>query len=141
MPKAAKIAGNLVSIPPNMAKAGWDIDTDVLLAFCKEYGIKWNVRIRFSSGIGVIGSHGCRLDPNGNWYHAITLSQVQNQRESTNTILHELCHAIQNERVGDPRELDRQYASYPVKCNWNPLEIEADTFARDNASKWSGILY
>ena len=140
MPKPAKVASILVKLPPNMANAGWDIDADMVIKFAKEFGIKWNISFRWSSARGNYGSHCAKRNVDG-YSHSIVLSQVHSREEQVVTILHELCHAMQNERLG-VKEFDREYTSYhSSRVYRNVLETEAETFAFDNREKWDGILY
>jgi len=146
MPKAANLKGILIRIPPNMAKAGWDIDVDVLRDFCKAFGITWDISIRWTSGQYTRGSAGVRRDSNGKETHHITMSQIKSQESATITILHELCHCIQREKIGSHKEFMNEYrryssTNYSGRYVANPFEIEARDFADDNAAQWGGILY
>jgi len=149
MPKAAIISGILVKLPPNMANAGWDIDEDIVRKFAKAHGIKWDISFRYSSGRGTIGSHRVEKIPGG-YRHRITLSQCDSEDRSRNTILHELCHAIQAEKEMTGENPVHFYSSISgAYCQEirqhgyrnSRYEIEANNFAANNAEKWNGIIY
>lgn len=145
MPKAAKIVGILVSLPPNMANAGWDIDSDMLQKFAKAFGIKRNITFRWSSGKYRYGTHYGRKNPDGTFRHHIVLNQNRTIESARRTILHELCHAIQEERFETPDDFWAEYSRYNHSGrnyqSENPYEVEAVNFADDNLDKWGDILY
>lgn len=150
MPKAAKFVGILIKLPPNMANAGWDIDADIVRAFAKAYGIKWNISFRFSSGQYTVGSHRVKRNDDGTFSHAITLSQDRDEAFSRATILHELCHAIQAEkemRGNNPVHFySRDSGAYSIaKRRYgyrnSPYEIEARSFAEIESENWGGMIY
>lgn len=145
MPKPASIVGILISLPPNMANAGWDIDSDKLQAFAKAFGIKWNISFRWASGKYRYGTHYTRKNGDGTYCHHIVLNQNRTMESAARTILHELCHAIQTERYEKPSDFHKEYTQYNHSGrnyqNENPFEIEAVNFAADNVDKWGDILY
>lgn len=143
MPK--KINANFirVHIPANMAFAGWDFDVAIISRFMKDKGIKWPVKIRYTSGQYRVGCHRTKRDENGNFYHAITISQRRGIEFSTETLLHELCHAIQVERYPRPRDFSEEYRRAGGSGRYydsNPFEIEARECAKEWAKEYP-VLY
>ena len=86
-----------VAIPQNMARAGWDLDTEEILRLCRDFDIRWPVKFRWITGKYRRGTHYTRWDGNGNFWHQITVDQNRSLEDSLRTVLHELRHAIQTE--------------------------------------------
>lgn len=145
MPKAANISGISVKLPPNMANGGWDIDSDSLLRFAKHFGITADIDIRFTTGNSNYGTHVVK-NKNGRMYHSITLEQNQSEFSARETLLHELCHAIQveKEKIESNCETIHQADSrFCVKYRRNKFdyEMEAELFAFDNSVEWGDVIY
>ncbi len=141
MPKAANIVGNSIKLPPNMAIAGWDIDTQRLMQFCKHFGITHDISFRWTAGYNTVGTHRLEIK-NGVRSHRITINQHEDIEFSRDTILHELCHAIQKDTVELSewkfrRSQERKH--YGIRNS--PIEVEARQFALDNMEEWGDILY
>jgi Zn-dependent peptidase ImmA (M78 family) len=141
MPKLAKISSILVKLPPNQAIAGWDIDADRVMDFARNFGITNEIHFRWTSGQNRIGCHRLRTI-NGKRVHCITLSQRLDFAEAQDTMLHELCHAIQKDTVDinewkSRRRAERATFGYQESL----IEREAKEFAVNNLSEWGDVLY
>lgn len=143
MPKTiGKLVGNSIKLPPNMAVAGWDIDDNRLREFCKHFGISWDIHFRWTAGEYRIGCHRTKRNSDGSFHHGITINQYRPIEESRETILHELCHAIQKDKVEIRDWIARQRderGRYGYRNS--PIEVEARQFAIDNLEIWGDILY
>jgi hypothetical protein len=144
MPKKISTLIRRLVIPPNMARAGWDFDEEIMLDFLDAFGIKWAVKIRYTSGYNTVGCHRAKKDINGNWYHSITISQNRSIENSLHTLLHELRHCMQVESCGCPLKFREQYekegASGRRYFESNSFEKDAHAFAHKWAEKWR-LLY
>ena len=108
----------------------WSIDQEALDAAVELLGLKLPVKIRFNSRVG---------NTNGNYrlgagYHDIMLKTYRTAQQASQTLWHELTHAMQAERAGGTRaawlaDLEKSRGKYQ-RC---PREIEARAMARDMA--------
>lgn len=137
--------GSLQSlIPETVAKAGWRINQPVLNSLLDQLNIKRLVVIRYSSGFYTHGMHR-EVRNNGNPFHRITLSQLNDDIFSNETLLHEVRHAYQSERWAEEtgRPIWRFYreAYKQAKGGWgkayqdNRYEIDCREFAHENLWK------
>lgn len=119
-----------------VARAGWVLDQDEILAAMEKLGIECKVRIRFMTGRYTRGTHRNGLDK-----HYITLDQNRNVFDTNLTLWHELAHAMQAERfakeTGKPMTMFHQaykYAKgeYGNGYHGNLYEVEANKIAADN---------
>jgi len=146
MPKAIKgkiTPAQIIKIPANQAVGGWDFDVDVIREFLEALGIKWDVRIRYSGAKNGGGMMTVKHDENGNWYHHIVISQWGDLEYQNETLIHELIHAMQFERVG-VEQFNRDYRKYQRSgkhyLERNPYEVEAESLCKKFAEKWR-LLY
>lgn len=148
MPKKignVRVRRNSISLPPNMAAAGWDIDKERIAEFAAAFGIKFDISFRWASGKYRWGTHYTKRNSDGTFRHHIVLNQNRAMESAARTLLHELCHAIQTERFEKPSDFHKEYTRYNHTGRHyqdeNPFEIEAVNFAEDNLAKWGDVIY
>lgn len=108
------------------ACGGFRIDAAALAAAVAEIGLTLPVRLAYNGRVG---------NTNGNYrfrgtHHAIMLKSYHTPQQATETLWHELCHAMQAERAGDLKAWSGVYAQqrrYPYSRR--PIEVEARQFA------------
>ena len=124
------VKGDLVNVPQD---GGWRLDPVQYRAALDFLGIRWPVVIKQTSRVG--GQYGAhRLKPQaGRLVHSITVKSYLRAEDAGRTLWHELCHAMQAERVsaGDPsnavvawRNTDERLGSYRNR----PIEVEARSY-------------
>ena len=87
-----------LELPDNEARAGWNIQAHEVMAAKRKLGIRLNISIRFTSGRNTHGTHSVRKAYNEDrYYHRITLSQNKNADSASETLWHEMAHAMQSE--------------------------------------------
>jgi hypothetical protein len=109
---------------------GFVIDHAAVRDACELLGISKPVKIRFNSRLG---------STNGNYrfregYHDIMLKSYRTAEQATETLWHELCHAMQAERAGDEIAWDavlREQHRTPYSRRL--IEVEARQMATDMA--------
>lgn len=85
-----------LTTPSTIARAGWSIDEEAVLAAIDYLGIKLPVRVRFMTTKhgDTLGTHRNRKD-----HHRITIAQNLKQAgKASETLWHELVHCMQAER-------------------------------------------
>lgn len=70
--------------------------------------VAWPVKITGTAGTRRRGCHRVKR-VNGRWEHHITLSRNHTVEQINETLIHELTHAAQCERIGDPYKFSRAY--------------------------------
>jgi hypothetical protein len=102
---------------------GFRIDRPALKDACELLDLKLPVKIRFNSRAG---------STNGNYrfkgdHHDIMLKSYHSPEQASDTLWHELCHAMQAERAGGTletwRQVHREQARYTYRNR--PIEREA----------------
>ena len=133
-------ATDQITIPDNMAFAGWDFDIEVIEELVKNLEIEQPIRIRYTAGRNVVGCRKAKKDKNGVWIHSITISQYRDMEDSMNTLIHELTHCHQAEKWARETGNDwfrfgrMEYSRYGRSGNryyHNPYEIQARKFGED----------
>lgn len=139
------------------ARAGWYLDQDAILEAMDKLGIELAVNIRFMTATRRAVSESGRgrsWGKGGKGYtygthrntpkcHKITVDQERTAEETTNTLWHELAHAMQSERWAKETGKDIRlwhHADYKaVDGDWgnrykgNAYELEAYEIAATNA--------
>ena len=85
-----------LTLPSTIARAGWSIDEQAVLAAIDYLGIELPVRIRFmTTKYGAsLGTHYSRED-----WHRVTVAQnIRQAGRASETLWHELVHCMQAER-------------------------------------------
>lgn len=119
------------------ASGGFRIDREALAAAIELLGLTLPVKIRFTSRVGNVNGN-YRLHASG--YHDIMLKSYRTTQQASETLWHELTHAMQAERFqrDNPHLTPRtawlaQLQQSKGKYKRCPLEIEARRMARDMA--------
>jgi hypothetical protein len=117
-----------------VARAGWVLDQDAILAAISQLGIQLPVRVKFMTGKYRNGSCYSLADS-----HMITVDQNREINDSSFTLWHELAHCMQAERwaksTGKPmnRWFDSEYkfarGAHGESYKGNTYEIEANKIA------------
>lgn len=121
-----------VELPPtDVNKAGAQFNRGQVLIAVSRIGLQWPVRVRWAGGIHTRGGHNFKEGE-----HRITISTFLNAEQISQTLWHELAHALQCERLGSMEEFRRQYRSYSgwgysAAYRENPFEVEARQFQYD----------
>ena len=109
---------------------GWNIDTDALGTFLQEIGVKLPMRIR---------THGRCVKRRGTHYarkghHLIILNPYRSVKDTNKTLLHEIAHAFQGEKLC-PDDHTKFYKLHYRGNGYkgNPWEIHAKEFAEEFA--------
>lgn len=120
------------------ARAGWYLDQDAILAAMDRLDIKKLVKIRFTAARQRVGTHYAWID-----HHRIMISQDDSVNEASNTLWHELTHAMQAEAfttiTGRPMNKFYREAYQLAKGSWgasykdNKFEIQAREIADLNS--------
>ena len=137
------------------ARAGWYLDQDAIIEAIDELGIKLPVHIRFmtataranreygrgrSWGKGGKGwTHGTHR--NTKQHHRITVDQERPAEDASNTLWHELAHAMQSEKWAERtgKDITLWHTDYKAvdgehgrRYKGNLYEIEANQIADDH---------
>lgn len=128
-----------VSVPPQVAKAGWIFDAKAIVTAKQHLSIDYPVRFRFITGKHRYGTHYARIIPDE--HHLITVDQNHELHEANRTIWHELAHAAQSEtfarETGKTHNLFYKTWYQPQgqtgNAYWNNVfEVDARQVAQDN---------
>lgn len=112
----------------------WQIIPEALEAACRELKLRHPVVVKPSNGTRTTGSHGFRLHewPDGTLRetHVISLSKRYSPERANQTLWHELCHAIQSERLGRAK-FNKAYFEQNRRFGYkrNSFEVEANALA------------
>lgn len=111
--------------------ADWNIDTDALGDFLKRIEVVLPMKITTHGRcINRRGTHYARSKPNP--HHLIILNPHRSAEKTNLTLLHEIAHAFQGEKLcpdDHTKFHDRHYAGKGYKSN--PFEIHAKQFAKE----------
>ncbi len=118
---------------PATAARAWRVDPEALKAACDLLGLRLPVKVRFNARQGATA---------GNYrhkgtYHDIMLKSYRTAEQASETLWHELTHAMQAERAGDQwawNSVANDQRRYPYSRR--PIEIEA----REIAGAYADIL-
>lgn len=143
------VKGDFRAIPAKVVQSGgtgWTLDRRALNAAAKFLGLKLPVHVKTNSKYG--GTNGTyRFKPstkapkgfavaNATAFHNIVVKSYLTPQQATETLWHELQHAVQAERQGSPTVWNiysRDQKRYPYSRR--PIEIEARKVASANAHR------
>lgn len=137
MATAVKYPVESIQIPANSAAGDgefvWDFDVAEIRKLCKRFRISDPVVIKFA-GRGIT-KNGCHryYKRNGKTFHSITLVQYRGIEGANKTLIHELVHAKQSEKMGE-----KAWNSKRKNPEFSKEKIEKE--ARDTADKLSATI-
>lgn len=135
-----------IELPPIIvARAGWKLDVNALIAACGVLDLQRPVKVRFTSGgskngFGTLGAYRVKIDlEKMEYYHGITISQDLSYDDGNEYLWHEFRHAWQAEAYAkvskksiDGFHVAAKSADGPHGASYhlNKFEIDARAFAK-----------
>lgn len=123
------------------ARGGWYFDQEAILEALDELNIKLYMQLKFMTGKYRYGTHRVKKGTTHPRFHHITVDQNHSPQEASNTLWHELAHAMQAERWAERTGRDiylQHWEDYKAvdgewgnRYNGNKYEIEANQLAED----------